>query len=500
MNRVLTMLLSFAAMIITASAPAEPMADRVYGQPDFQAHTPDNHAMPPNARIRKARGVAVNSSGVFIGDEYGNRVLFFPYGRTEASRVFGQADFETTLQNFRGISVRSLALPRHIDANDVGLVVGDQRNCRVVLFPLTDTLQPLALGPPNGDSTTPDFTGDALRDLKYPTGATVDKHGGVYVADSMSLRVVYFPPGQRTASRVYYGAGVGTRAQFNNTEGLTVTDDGVYICDPNHNRVVFFPGDSMVATRVYGQPGFDTVTANTGGIGPASLRFPMDVAVDSEGVYIADTGNNRVLYYPGDSTTATVVYGQPDFTTDFKGYGQNRFVEPIGVAADDSAVYVADAASARVLRFPKYNALVANRLVFSTQPSSGMAMRPLSTQPVVSVLQANGQPALDYTGPVTLRIAPTGGSPDARIRGEVTVNAVNGVASFQGLSVDSPGVYRMEADSGTLTGAVSAEIVFEPSPVPSVGDFNDDGKVDLVDTALALRVLTGLEAFPNGQS
>ncbi|MBK9498250.1 MAG: hypothetical protein IPO06_02515 [Leptospiraceae bacterium] len=40
------------------------------------------------------------------------------------------------------------------------------------------------------------------------------------------------------------------------------------------------------------------------------MNVPWGVAVDAGGVYIVDSKNHRVLYYPGTSTTATRVYGQ----------------------------------------------------------------------------------------------------------------------------------------------------------------------------------------------
>ncbi|HOW83526.1 MAG TPA: hypothetical protein PK573_13265, partial [Spirochaetota bacterium] len=65
------------------------------------------------------------------------------------------------------------------------------------------------------------------------------------------------------------------------------------------------------ATRVYGQGGsFTSGTANNGGISADSLSRPGCVVADSDGVYVADINNHRVLYFEGSSTTATRVYGQ----------------------------------------------------------------------------------------------------------------------------------------------------------------------------------------------
>jgi len=57
--------------------------------------------------------------------------------------------------------------------------------------------------------------------------------------------------------------------------------------------------NGTTATRVYGQAGsFNSGIANNGGISADSLWAPFGFAIDSTGrVYIADSGNNRVLFY-----------------------------------------------------------------------------------------------------------------------------------------------------------------------------------------------------------
>jgi len=66
------------------------------------------------------------------------------------------------------------------------------------------------------------------------------------------------------------------------------------------------PPDST-ADVVYGQLGsFTTANVNAGGLSASSLAAPDGVALDgSGGLYIADTNNQRVLFYPAGSTTAT---------------------------------------------------------------------------------------------------------------------------------------------------------------------------------------------------
>jgi sugar lactone lactonase YvrE len=75
----------------------------------------------------------------------------------------------------------------------------------------------------------------------------------------------------------------------------------LYVVDFNNNRVLFYPAGSTTATRVYGQAGsFTTNTPNKGGLSADSLDAPVGVALDSSGnLYVADTNNNRVLKFAG---------------------------------------------------------------------------------------------------------------------------------------------------------------------------------------------------------
>src|SRR5271168_4156556 len=74
----------------------------------------------------------------------------------------------------------------------------------------------------------------------------------------------------------------------------------------------------ITAGVVYGQGGsFTSGKGNKGGVSANSLYGPNGIALDSGGnLYVADSYNSRVLFYPAGSTTATRVYGQGgSFTT-----------------------------------------------------------------------------------------------------------------------------------------------------------------------------------------
>jgi sugar lactone lactonase YvrE len=94
------------------------------------------------------------------------------------------------------------------------------------------------------------------------------------------------------------------------------------------------------------------------------LNRPRALAFDSQGnLWVADTGNNRVLRFNGAildglNPEADVVVGQHDFTTNTANHGAtligpNGLDTPAGLAFDPQGnLYVSDFNNARVLRFP----------------------------------------------------------------------------------------------------------------------------------------------------
>ncbi|HXO86283.1 MAG TPA: hypothetical protein VN803_12245, partial [Gemmatimonadales bacterium] len=96
-------------------------------------------------------------------------------------------------------------------------------------------------------------------------------------------------------------------------------------------------------------------------------------------------------------------------------------------------------------------------LAFTTQPSTTL---PLVAIPAVraTALDAQGNPVTSYNGPVTIAIGRNGGSLlPGTLSGTLTVNAVNGVATFSDLSIDQPGNgYTLVVDAANLFGVQSA--------------------------------------------
>ena len=190
------------------------------------------------------------------------------------------------------------------------------------------TLQPVTAGVVYGQGGS--FTtngvntgGVSANSLNALGSLAFDGSGNLYVADGGNNRVLFYPAGSTTATRVYGQNGSFTSNAVNNggvsanrlstPQGVVLDSSGnLYVADEANNRVLFYPSGSTTATRVYGQGGsFTSNTPDAGGVTASSLYQPYGLAVDSGGnLYVSDYQNNRVLYYPSGSTTATQVYGQ----------------------------------------------------------------------------------------------------------------------------------------------------------------------------------------------
>lgn len=86
------------------------------------------------------------------------------------------------------------------------------------------------------------------------------------------------------------GASLGLTVEMKNPEGLFVTGNDIYICDTGNNRILHIRLENEEYTLVR------EISSFTGDAQPLTLNGPKDVYVAADGtMYIADTGNNRVV-------------------------------------------------------------------------------------------------------------------------------------------------------------------------------------------------------------
>lgn len=372
----LTVCLALLALPSGAALAGPDNADRpdaVWGQPDFTSgkcrHASTITLCGPTQVVPDAQG------NLWVADFANNRVLMYPRGSTVASKVFGQyGSFRTS-----------------------GC---DQR-------------------PPRGSKYPP---APSRYTLCQPIGLAVDPQGTLYVSDSINNRILlYFhaarkpadAPADRvlgqssmssTASNDVHAGGSGSFAcptphpasacTLNGPMELSLDAGGdLLVPDFDNHRVLLWSAAMLAhlessacarrcfipAMRVWGQYGSfaaniaDNATIPAGSPGrcteitivtPASactLSGPWAALADAQGnLFIADTGNNRVLEYGGaletDRQDATMVYGQAgNFASargNLGGVSASSVWHPLGLAIDPGGnLWVTDFYNMRVLEF-----------------------------------------------------------------------------------------------------------------------------------------------------
>ena len=176
-----------------------------------------------------------------------------------------------------------------------------------------------------------------------------------------------------------------------------IASDGVHlvVADTNHNRVLIWNRIPAVnnapADLVVGQPNFTTSTVVGNTPTAASLRGPQGVWIQNGKLYIADTGNNRVLIYnkipTASGASADIVLGQPNFTTFVQpdltqatqNVAANLLLNPVAVTSDGTRLFVTDLGYNRVLIF--------NTIPTANQPSADVA---IGQPDLVSSIANNG--------------------------------------------------------------------------------------------------------------
>jgi uncharacterized protein (TIGR03437 family) len=328
--------------------------------------TATNPVQPPTISAEQfasgAGDVFAINDNISVADANNNRVLVFPPFQQytsdtltqNAQVVIGQADFNSGKANQGNADANSNTLQLPVDAAFA----------------------------PGSESPSPDTSGE------------------VYIADAGNNRVLVIPVipnsstlgfnsavrllGQKQFSEQAPNYIEGREFHFSDNSGAA--DAGIaldtnanpphlYVADTYNNRILCYVDYRTVttgstATFVIGQPdlfhadvNYPSGTANT--VNQGGLNHPTGLAVDpaTGNLYVADTGNGRVLRFPAPflqpsnvNQTPDIVLGQANFTTKITDVSASRMAAPYGIAfVQGVGLLVADVLDNRILLFPGTN-------------------------------------------------------------------------------------------------------------------------------------------------
>ncbi|MGE3965096.1 MAG: NHL repeat-containing protein [Planctomycetota bacterium] len=285
----------------------------------FQGQTMAASSDANGHRMNQPQALAISAGMLFVADTLNHRCLIYntiPTAGDPAPDLYvGQANGDDTLANQGGTAaLGTLSAPGGIATDGTRLIVADTGNNRVLIFntiPVADgTAADLVLGQANGTTSTANAGGVSGARMSAPTAVFVS----------------------------------GTQ---------------LFVCDRDNHRVLVFDDITTVATGaaadwVIGQDDFVSNLPNHGGeVAADRLDSPGGVAIVGSALLVADTGNHRVLGWSAvpssNGTDADFALGQANLLANAASTGTKRMSGPTGIASDGTGLLIADTDNNRVL-------------------------------------------------------------------------------------------------------------------------------------------------------
>ena len=271
-----------------------------------------------NQGLNQPRGIYVSpvDEALYVSDTFGYRAQRFSFGDRNGTTVAGTGHTGCTSSRVRQIYDITVDSAQNVYVAD--------RNCnRVVCWPPTATQGTVVISAYGASSVAFDLYGNLYTSLF--DAHVVARNGTTVVA------------GQ-------YNSSGNTSTYLNSPRGIFLNGNtsSLFVCDSLNHRVQKFETNSTIGTTVAG--------GNGQGSALNQLDTPMSVWVSSKTgfIYIADTGNNRVVRWKMNNTSGVPIAG-----TGTAGSLPTMLNVPVGVVlnANETFLYVSEQGNHRVQRF-----------------------------------------------------------------------------------------------------------------------------------------------------
>lgn len=398
-------------------------ANRVLGQGDGASVTANPGGVSLST-LNAPGAVYTNGESVAVADTENHRVLLWNRWPTMNARpadlVLGQASGTQNQINGNYASANSFLNPQGLARVGDGLAVADRGFNRVLIWPklpLSPQDPPtLVLGQSDltGSAAYGGAGGPVADGLRFPSRVASDGQS-LAVWDSFGglSRVLVWkalPTRSKQPADIVLGRASFTdlfgsgdvQTEFNGDGDVALFKGRVYLVDGGRSRVLIWRSmptqNNQLADVVLGQTSLMNIQANQGGsAGANTLSNPRAIFVDEGHIYVADTGNHRILVWntndPSTNQPADRVIGPADFS-DTQGCVPGRLCSPQALSVLGSRLYVTEMTSHRVLSWP------------SLSPPVGQAPDRVYGQPDLSTNSANlGRLAIDRLNTPTSVVA-----------------------------------------------------------------------------------------------
>ena len=285
-----------------------------------------------------------------------------------------------------------------------------------------------------------------------PASVTADPAGDIFVADSGASKVYEIPAGSAaTVTPTSIGSG------FSAPSGTAIDAAGnLYIADTGNNRIVEIPNVSGTLTPA----SQSTLIASTVTFGGTVLNKPKALAIGpAGGLYIYDSGNNRIVLYAAGyasvrlSEIAAPPTGTPSPQMAVDSNGDLYLSSP-----SSSSVYIyAGGANASGITPAATTTPTANSATANSPLTTGLTTpEGIAVDPSGSVLIADAGNSTTAAGIIRVPDLATGTSPGFTSSKQVVIESIAGAGA---LAIDSAGnLYAtgtaVVAPSSTATPAV----------------------------------------------
>ena len=331
------------------------------------------------------RGVILVAGKLIVADTGQNRVFIWntlpQTEHQEPDVVLGQTQKTDTGRNAGGkTSASSLLYPSGMWSDGKRLIVADAWNHRVLIwhtFPTQDgQAADVVVGQKDFNGYEPNIEGvgssPTAQTLYWPYGLYSDGQQ-LWIADTGNRRVLHY----RTIPKQSYVAADGVIGKPNFTErdydhedpiwpySVKVSANGAMaITDTQYYRVLIWQdwqtAFDQPADRIIGQASFSDNGQNQYGWFPQAhtLNWCYDSCFYRDGIWVADTGNSRVLWHPQIPSTnnapAQALLGQDTFKVGIENKNhilstKSSLYWPFHLCIEDQTMVIADTGNHRII-------------------------------------------------------------------------------------------------------------------------------------------------------